>query len=406
MTLPSFPGFTAVLVLGLASTCALAEVRSLAYERDIDQEVVALLPQRGAAPLVLQRSFLEPRKARIDPQRAARDTLQVLDPSSGKPLPVLSYKADAPLWIGPAQAVADGVVFPVRTAADMPAVYKYSAAERSVRRLPAPWERDGAKAQAPLYQRLFVLPDALVGVRAEVGVQQAEIWLGDAGAATRLDTSIANGDGRVISIDDVAEVDGRTVLLMMVAAANDKNEVWLLSFDRGYTRANARALRLETGTLASGKLRFVRSAQGVGGVFVVQRGTTYGRPTLKLFTLTSSTPLWSHEMPRVLGAEQVDMIGVCRRSFLLLRPSEDERLRATDVESVLLGPAGQEAVIDRVKMPAGTTVLHTVALADKASVWSYINFSRLESERRADGWYGWRGFQASADPADRYCKFE
>lgn len=408
MNTPSPFGFVAVLILCSAVASAQAEVIGVAFERGVDQEAVALLPVRGGLPLLLQRSFLEPRKARINPQRAASDTLHVLDPTSGKSVPVVSYKADAPLWIGPAQAVADGVVFPVRTAADAPVIYKFAAADRTVRRLPLPWERNGADAKPQQYERLFVLVDAVIGVRSEMGVYQAEVWVGDARAAVRLDTMINNGDGRVIAIDDVAEVDGRVMLLMLVAAGqgSDRAEVWLLSFDRSYTRANARAIRLETGSFSSGKVQFVRSSQGVSGVRVTQRTATYGRPTLKLFSVAGGTPIWSHELPRLLGADEVAIVGVCRRSFLMMRGSEDDKLRSIEVESVVLGPAGQEAVIDRVRMPQGTSVLRSVALAHKDKVWSYINFSRLESERRADGWYSWRGFQGSADSADRYCKFE
>src|SRR5688572_13153711 len=66
------------------------------------------------------------------------------------------------------------------------------------------------------------------------GVYRADLWLGDSPKARPLETSIEKADGRrVLAIDDVAELDGRIVLLLNVASGQGEaqGEIWLLSFD-------------------------------------------------------------------------------------------------------------------------------------------------------------------------------
>jgi hypothetical protein len=394
-----------VLLIGASSR---AEPVRVAFEVGIDQEVAAVLSGNGGELLVLQRSFLEPRKARMDPARAANDIVQLWDVRTGATSAVFSYKADAPLWISAARPASNGVAFAARGGSSAAALYTVAGRERTVSRVVNPWERKSGEAKARDYERLFPTTDGVIGVYADVGVYRAELWAGDAAVPVPLDTFIENGDGRIIAIDDVAEIDGRVTLLLTVASGRgvDLAEFWLLSFDRTFKRVAARAVRLETGTVASGKASFVRRGQVAAAVRVTQRGSTYARPSLKLFPLTGGVAFWSRELPRLVGADDVALVGVCRGSFLMLSGNHDERGRTTVAEWLLIGPAGQEHTLERQTMPEGTLLTRMLAASDKERVWSYLNFTRFESTRRSDGWYSWRGFQVNAEPQTRHCRFE
>ena len=396
------------LALALVIAPVHAQAPTLAFEPGIDQEIVTALQAPGSPPLLVQRRFLEPRKAKTDPQRAATDELRLMDASARNASPLVSYPADALLWIGPARRTGAAVAFTLRTGASAPTAYQVGAAVGAPQRLTLPWERE-AKGKAAAYERLFLISDAVVAARSEMGVYSADLWLGDSPKALPLDTSIEKGDGRrVLAIDDVAELDGRIVLLLNVVSGQGEGqgEIWLLSFDRSFTRAAARALRLETGAFVSATAEFVRSASGVTGVRVLQRTSAFGRPTLKLFPPSGPASLWRYELPRVDGAGNIAAAGVCKRSFLVLRSRETEPREPREAEWILVGPTGQEAFVSRQPMPKGTVLTKMVLAVDRDQVWSYINFSRLENERRADGWYSWRGYQGQASPASQYCKFE
>lgn len=385
-----------------------AESMRVAFEPGMDLEVVAAFPGNGGEVLVLQRSFLEPRKARMDPARGASDTLQVLSTRSGRKSDLLSYKADAPLWTGPPRPTQDGVSFAVRAGSGTAAVYATAGGDSVARRIPMPWETSNSATKPRDYERVFLAADVVIGVYPEVGVYRAELWTVGAAAPVALDLAIENGDGRIIAIEDIAEVDGRVVLLVTIASAHGagQGEFWLLSFDRTFKRAAARAMRLETGTVASGKASFVRKGSAVVAVRVTQRSSKYAKPSLKIFPLNTGVALWSYEFPRLVGADDVAIAGVCKASFLMLRGAHDDRGRTTVAEWVLIGPSGQESLIERQVMPEGTLLTRMVVATESSKLWSYLNFSRFEGERRADGWYSWRGYQVNADAQTRYCRFE
>lgn len=400
-------------VLWLTAVSSLAygaEPVTVEFQPGVDQAVVMLLtPPHASAPVILLRQFLEPRKARYDHMRAATESLLIRDQLTGRTAPLLTSPAGIAVWVGAPLVTESNITLPIRPGEDTPLLYTVDYPAMKVREAPLPWQKSGHKTKARSYERLFPLKDAIVAVRSDSGVPVADIWRNADTTPTTLDLSDLSRNGTVTSIEDVVEFGGRITLLLTTASPQNNYLVdfWIASLDTAFALEIAKVTRLETGLAASGQAEFIRSKSGVMGIRALVRTARTARPVVFLFAVGKPTrALWSAKLNTVEAGNDVTIVGVCQRSFVVTQTADTPTKGMKDIEFSVVGPAGQYAVLGRIKVGKSVLPLTSLAEADGERLWSVINLTQFEQSRRSDGWYGWRAFRVDQQPVKPFCQFE
>lgn len=371
-------------------------------EAGIDQQV--LLPLVGVdrgAPLFVAQRFLEARKAKALGVVSTMETLE-LRAVNRRPQRLLDTERGDPLWVGPLGDSAGAAVFAVRAGRGALAAFRVDSQGASSPHA-LPWQASGLAERAPDYERAFFVPGGVLAVRSDFGARVLEFWADGAAQPARLEWNVRNGDGRITAVPDVVVADGRVLVLLTVQAAghSSMSELWLASVNAKRLTGPVGLGRFETGPLAAGEFSFVRTADGPTGVRVLARRTVTSQPVLQLYPLNELSPVWSDRLDRLESGRDTAVTGVCGRSFVVVRRTGSGR--DTELLLTLVGPSGKAHALDGSRPATGETLVGVELQSIGDKVYLFTNYSQLESSRRADGWYSWRGYRVDRLDAAEWC---
>ena len=343
-----------------------------AHRQGIDQAVHRVLGlSAGGPPVVIAREYLEPRKAKVDPQRsrtldyyvrhAATNALLVTVPSGE------AHEIEPPVE-------RDGkVVVPV-TRGGLRAEFVYTPSTGKVEQGPS--GTPGAPALA-------------FGDGSTVRIANGEAWVTVPGQDARRLFSAARAT--LQALDSVETGNERHVV--GTGRTDAGSFVWQASFS---SVPGSDTLRIVSRTRPFGRVAhleaaFVDALPRRSTVLVHVRDERFA-PIRTAVLGPDLAPVWQQASSRATDPGAV-VVGVCTRDFVVVSRTGTDRVPdAVNVQVVT--PEGK--VVDRRTYPVianGSLINMAAAPVGAAALDLVSNFEKLEDQRRADGWYSWRGYQ-------------
>ena len=386
---------------------ALAAPLVTAYETGLDQEIVAAFPAGPGEAIFITKKYLGQRKANVNPERAKSVSLEITDSTVRGPIAVAEIDSKQEFSVGRPIKVADGFLFVVTYGSSRFDIFKYSRSAREARALDTTALRKRVEDSGGAFEKVFLVDDGLIVIRADVGVRWASYVANDGRKPFRLETMPVGDNGRrLLSIDDVVQVGDRLNMVASVStdSREDRSEVWVFNFDKTLTRAAATISRLELGRIMSSQSGFVPTQHEFPSVQVISRTSQTSAPTVSLFSLKAKPALvWSYVLPRAEGMRDVTLAGACNDSYIVAKRMRHDKGSHSDVEFIWVDAKGSESAFNRQTMVEVGSVLNMGFVAVRSGLLSFVNFSKIEDLRRPDGWYSWTGFRVDALNTENYC---
>jgi len=344
----------------------------VAYRQGIDQAVHRVLSlSAGGPPFVIAKEYLEPRKAKVDVQRSKTIDYYVRH-GAGNAL-LVTVPSDEAHEIGQ-PAERDGKVVVPITRGGLREEFVYT---------PSTGKLEQGRSETPGAPRLAFSDGSTVRVA------NGEAWVTVPGRKGQKLFSVERGTLR--ALDSVETGDGRHVV--GTGRSDAGSFVWLASFT---SVEGSESLRIVSKTKQLGQVvqleaGFVESLPRRSTVLVYARNERFARIRTSILG-PGLEPIWQQESstPTSPGAA---VVGVCTQDFVVVSGTRTDRVSdAVNVEVLTRNGKVMESRKYSV-VTNGSLINMTAAPVGDASLDLLSNFEKLEDQRRADGWYSWRGYQ-------------
>lgn len=383
---PFRPKFhTVVLHVGMLAGCGQAQVAqgpsalvddpsaaATAYREGIDQAFHrAFSLSAGGPPIVIAREFLESRKAKLDAQRSK--TIEYFVRHGARSALLVTVPSGEAHEIGPLGERDGKVVVPL-TRDGLREEFLYTPSTGTLEHGPS-----AAPGTAGL-----ALSDG-----STVRVENGRAWLTVPGRKRQNLFSVERGTLRAL---DTAETgDERHVV--GTGRSDAGSFVWLASFKsvEGSESLQIVSRTKQLGQVAHLEAGFVESLPRRSTVRVYARNEPFA-PIRTSILGPDLEPIWKQDSstPTSPGAA---VVGVCSQAFVVVSTAKTGAV-SDAVNVAVLTPDGK--VVESRKYSVvtnGSLINMTAAPVGDASLDLLSNFEMIEDQRRADGWYSWRGYQ-------------
>lgn len=379
-----------------------AGAATIGYEHGVDQQIVQVLIDQSATPQAyIVKKYLEPRKARTNPDLARTLTYELLGLESAPRTTLFKVPVEEMILLGSSASVPDGFfLVPVVMRTTSLDIVKATLGAHSVQRLDLTREDVTSRID-----HVFALQTGYVEVRSigqKVLVQVARY---DGSAPVTVDTEGATG--RVVALHDVVERQGNVFLLVTSVEPGAENilSLRLLQYDSQFSRSSRMETLLLRESAAFVNANFIDSVHLGIAVKATLAKSLREPPVVQLIQIGERPKVIRQFDIHAFDADgQIAFAGICNDQYVYARKGDDGAGQSGQLEYGILDSSGVEKRTWTEQASPGASILGVTLAPWRRELLSFVNFNQLEDARRKDGWYSWLGYRVDRIDIEKDCQ--
>jgi len=361
------------------------------YDKNIDQLIVQVMDinSKTNEKIYIVKKYISHRKAKVNPERSkyieyiVRDgkhevllfkVFSNMDPKIGK-----VYKKNG-AYIIPAYMIGGGIE-----------IYRYISKARTIKKVSSNQNTDfvGLKQASSSLVSISSLDPSVLEFHSPNNSTPPN------DKVTKKRVILYEALNSKLKIRDTVELDGRFYILGSGYNMDsvDKPFVWLVEFSLSTSGLNPQVLRHDFDQGVNVDMQFISSTGVIPYVKLIKRFKGY-KPSVTYIFDKALKVLWRHKAS-VLTGDDILVAGICSDQLAILQKSKSNKI-TDSIKINVINKLGELLSKKNHKMVTDGSLIDVVALQWKnSSLFTFINFSQMESVRRADGWYNWQGYQVN-----------